>query len=45
MAPDKAYMVGSCKKGYKPLGDIKAGYVTPSRVTTDYSKRTLPHPA
>jgi hypothetical protein len=33
------------KKGYKPWGDEKTGYVMPSRVTTDFSKRILPHPA
>ena len=33
------------KKGYEPLDDEKTGYVMPSRVTTYFSKRILPHPA
>jgi hypothetical protein len=45
MAQDKAYMVGSCKKGYKPLGDVKTGYVMPSQMTTNFSKSILPQPA
>ena len=30
------------KKGYKPWGDEKTGYIMPSRVT-DFSKRGLTH--
>ena len=39
MALDNAYVVGFCRKGYKPLGDVKTGYITPSQVTTYYSKK------